>query len=183
MEKCFHFSWSRIAELYRRWIFNFMRNCQTFSEWVYSCIPTSNIWEFQLFHVLFTSWLWPFFFLLKKFFLLKDNCFTEFCDFMSYINRNQSWVHPCPLPSETPSQLPPHPNLLDCHRAPIWVSFVIQQIPIGYLFNIWYCKFPCYSLHTPHCLPLPLPLSPQVCSLDLFFHCCPENKFISTIFF
>ena len=125
----------------------------------------------------------PIFFLIKKIFLLKDNCFTEFCDFLSYINRNQSWVHPCPLPSETASQLPLHPTLLDCHRAPIWVSCVIQQIPIGYLFNIWYCKFPCYSFHTPHCLPLPLPLSPQVCSLDLFLHCCPENKFISTIFF
>ena len=29
VEKCFHFSQSRIAELYGRWIFNFMRNCQT----------------------------------------------------------------------------------------------------------------------------------------------------------
>ena len=26
----------------------------------------------------------------------------------------------------------------------------MQQIPTGYLFYIWYCKFPRYSLHTSH---------------------------------
>ena len=32
----------------------------------------------------------------------------------------------------------------------------IQQIPVGYLFYILWCKFPCYSFHTSH----PPPLSP-----------------------
>ena len=54
-------------------------------------------------------------------FQLKDNCFTEFCYFLSNINMNQPQVHPCPLPRETPSHLPPHPTLLDCHRAPVCV--------------------------------------------------------------
>ena len=38
--------------------------------------------------------------------------------------------------------------------------FVPEDIPIGCLFYIWYCKFPCYSLHTSHPLPPPLPLCP-----------------------
>ena len=36
-----------------------------------------------------------------------DNCFTEFCGFLSYINKNQPQVHPkCP-----PFHLPPHCTL------------------------------------------------------------------------
>ena len=42
-----------------------------------------------------------------------------------------------PLPFETPSHLPPHPTPLGWYRAPVWVSWSIQQIPIGYLFYIW----------------------------------------------
>ena len=34
----------------------------------------------------------------------------------------------------------------------------MQQIPVGYLFYIWQCKFPCYSLHISH----PLLPSPHV---------------------
>jgi len=29
--------------------------------------------------------------------------------------------------------LPPHATHLDCYRAPVWVLWVIQQIPIGYM--------------------------------------------------
>ena len=45
-------------------------------------------------------------------------------------------------------------GFLGCHRAQGWAPCVTQQIPTGYLFYIWYCKFPCYSLHTSH-PPLP----------------------------
>ena len=86
----------------------------------------------------------------------------------------------------TSPHLPPHLTLLDCHRAPVWVLWVMHQIPVGCLLYIWQCKFPCYSLHTSHPLPSPLPLCPQVCSLCLFLQKqkinCPEKKFISTIF-
>ena len=41
-----------------------------------------------------------------SFFRLKDNCFTVFCGLLSYINKNQSWVNPCPLP---PTSLPTTP--------------------------------------------------------------------------
>ena len=31
----------------------------------------------------------------------------------------------------------PHPTPPGCYRAPVWVPWVIQQIPIGYLFYMW----------------------------------------------
>ena len=58
-------------------------------------------------------------------------------------------MHPCRLSPAPPSLLslsPFHPSA--CHRAPVWVPWIILQIPFGYLFYTWYCKFPCYSLHT-----------------------------------
>ena len=36
--------------------------------------------------------------------------------------------------------LPPTPSHpLGHHRVPVWVPWVIQQIPTGYLFHIWWC--------------------------------------------
>ena len=83
-------------------------------------------------------------------------------------------------PPKPPSRLPPHPTL-SLSQSPCLRSLG-QQISIGYLSYIWYCKFPCYSLHIFPLLPPPSPQYPQVYSLCLFLHCCPENKFISTIF-
>ena len=51
--------------------------------------------------------------ILFFFFVLKDNCFTEFCYFLSNLNTNQPKVCICPLPLEAPSHLPPHPISLD----------------------------------------------------------------------
>ena len=45
--------------------------------------------------------------------------------------------------------LPPQPSPLGWQRAPVWVPWVTQQIPIGCLCYIWWWKFPCYSLCTP----------------------------------
>ena len=58
-----------------------------------------------------------------------------------------SWMS-LPFPS------PSHPSRL--YRAPVWVRWAIQQIPIG-LFYIWYCRFSCYSFYKSHPLPPPLP--------------------------
>ena len=63
----------------------------------------------------------------------------------------------CSLLPEPPSHLSPHPTPLGWYRAPIWVPQDIQQIPVGCLFYTWWCKFPCYSLHTSH------PLLPSHC--------------------
>ena len=45
-------------------------------------------------------------------------------------------IHISP-PFWTSSQLPPHPTLLGWYRAPVWVSWAMQQVPVGYLFYIW----------------------------------------------
>ena len=50
------------------------------------------------------------------------------------------------------------------YRAPVWISWVIQDIPIGYLFYICHCKFPCYSLHNVS----PSLSSPPTMSIGLF---------------
>ena len=95
-----------------------------------------------------------------------------FCHTSTKISHKYTHVPSLPSPS------PPHPSA--CHRAPVWVPWVIEKIPIGYLFYTWYCKFLCYSLHTSPLLPLLWPC-PEVCSVCLFLHCCPENEFISAI--
>ena len=96
-----------------------------------------------------------------------------FCHFIIFSNWRiialQNFVYFCQTSTrishrytQVPSllNLPPHPSLLDCHRAPVWVPWVTQEIPIDYLFYIRYCKFPCYSLHISHPLHPPLPLCP-----------------------
>jgi len=49
-----------------------------------------------------------------------------------------------PLPFEPPSHLPPQPTPLGWYRAPVWVSWDIQQIPIGYFRPFW--GFPQYVI-------------------------------------
>jgi len=76
----------------------------------------------------------------------------------------------------------PHPTPLGCwYRAPVWVSWAIQQIPIGCLFYIRWCKFPCSSFHASHPL-LPSPHVHKSILYGCFFNCCPVNKFFRTIF-
>ena len=77
--------------------------------------------------------------------------FVVFC-----LPQHESVIGKCipSLLSLPPISLSPTPQ--DWYKAPVWVSWGIQQIPVGYLFYIWKCKFPCYSLHTSHPL-LPPP--------------------------
>ena len=60
-----------------------------------------------------------------------------FCHKSTRISHRYTHVPSLPSPSSS------HPSA--CHRGPVWVPWVIQQIPIGYLFYMWYCKFLCYS--------------------------------------
>ena len=76
----------------------------------------------------------------------------NFVVFFHITKINHRYTHVPSFPSPSPS------NPSACHRAPVWIPWVIQQIPIGYLFYIWHHKFPRYSLHTTH--PLPPPLCP-----------------------
>jgi len=88
--------------------------------------------------------------------------FVVFCQTSTWISHRYTY----PLPFEPPSHFPPHPTPLGWYRVLVWVSWDIQQILLGYLFYIWSCKFPCYSLHTSH----PLLPSPHVHESILYSH-------------
>ena len=78
---------------------------------------------------------------------------------------------------------PPSPSTpLGCYWTPVWGPWVIQQIPIGYLFYRWWCMFPCYFLHTSHPVLPPHPDMSIISSPCLCLHCCSANRFISAIF-
>ena len=87
---------------------------------------TFFIWQSTSFSLEKTHWLvwfWRFFFFCLSyfysfnFFLLKDNCFTEFCCFLSNLNMNQPQVYIYPLPFETLSHLIPHLTSLGWYRT------------------------------------------------------------------
>ena len=85
----------------------------------------------------------------------------------------------CSLPLEPLSHFPPHPIPLGCQRAP-GLNFLCHianshWVPISHIVM---CMFQYYSLYLSHPLLL---LYPQVCYLGLHPHCCPENRFFSTI--
>ena len=52
-------------------------------------------------------------FVFNLFFLLKDDCSTEFCCFLSNLNVNQPQIYIYPLAFESPSHLLPHLPPLD----------------------------------------------------------------------
>ena len=55
--------------------------------------------------------------------------FAVFCQASTWISHRYTYV-----PSLL--KLPPNPTPLGWYRIPLWVSWVIQQVPIGYLFYI-----------------------------------------------
>ena len=112
---------------------------------------------------------------------MKDNCFTEFCGFLLYINKNQPQVHPCTLPPGPPSHLPPQATLQPFTEPCLSSVSHTTNSQWPSILHTWHCTFLCSSLHTAPLLPPLLPPCPQVCSLCSFLHCCPENKFISVI--
>ena len=92
----------------------------------------------------------------------------------SAIGKNMSLPSGPFLPSPTPSQpsrLSGSTGLSSLHHT--------NSHQRSILLIVMY-MFPCYSLNLS-CLLLP-PLGPEVHSLCLQFHCCPANRFISTIF-
>ena len=84
--------------------------------------------------------------------------FVVFCQASTWISHRYTYI-PYLL------NLPPIPSpshLLGWYRAPVWVSWDMQQIPGGHLFHIWWCKLPCFSFHTSH------PILPSPPSVSLF---------------
>ena len=92
------------------------------------------------------------------------------------------WIsHRCPLPPKPPCHPPPHPTPLGYHRAQS-LSSLHHAANFHWLFilHMVMYMFPCYSLNSSNPL-FPL-VCPQVCYLCLCLHCCPANRFITTIF-
>ena len=110
-----------------------------------------------------------FFFLIFK---LKDNCFTKFCGFLTYINKNTA----VPLHPELPSHLPHHPTLQPVTK-PLFEFPESQKFPLALYFI-----YDTLNFHATLCIQLTFTLLPSPMSIGLFLHYCPENKFISTIF-
>ena len=78
-----------------------------------------------------------------------------------------------------PSPIPSHPSRLSQSTGLSSLCHIENSHSLSILHMVM-SMFPCYSLNLSHSL-LP-PLCPQVCSLYLRLHCCPANRFISTIF-
>jgi len=87
----------------------------------------------------------------------------------------QPQVYICPLPLETSS----HPSGLSQSAGLGSLSHTANS-PWLSVFRMVRYVFPRYALHSSH--PILPALCPQACSLCLNIHCCPENRFISTIF-
>ena len=60
--------------------------------------------------------------------------FAVFCQTSTWISHRYTYIPS--LLNLRPISLPT-PPLLGWYRAPVWVSWAIQQIPVGYLFYMW----------------------------------------------
>ena len=109
--------------------------------WVSSC-------SFFLFLILFIYFKWR-------------RITLQYCDGFAIHQHELCW---CWRHTRVPSRLKPPPATpsLQAVSEPLLVSCVIHQTPLVFSHVAMY-MFPCYSLKSPH--PLPLPLSPKVCSL------------------
>ena len=126
----------------------------------------------------------PFYFLFKKIFNFIFNwriLLYNMWWFLPYINFNEPQVYICPLPLKPPSQLPPQPNPLGCHRAPALGSLchTANSYWLSNLYVVIYL-FHCYSFIQSHLLS-PW-LCPKICSLCLHLYSCPVDRLIGTIF-
>ena len=80
--------------------------------------------------------------------------------------------------SSLPSLTPSHPSRLSqSTRLELPASYRKFLLAIDFT-----CGNVCFHDSLSKCLSLLPPLGPQVCSLCLHLHCCPANRFISTIF-
>ena len=87
------------------------------------------------------------------YFKLKNICFTEFCGFLSYINKNQPQAHPCPLLPRPPSHLPPHPTLQPVKEPLFEFPESYSKFPLAIYFTYGIVNFyVTLSIYLPSCL-------------------------------
>ena len=121
-----------------------------------------------LFWILFKSnrkW-WAFFFLVFNWTIFALQYCVGFCH---YQHESARGIH-TPPPSWTSSHLPPPPPPTSYSKFPLANYFT-------------YCNVYASILLSQFVPASPSPTGPtKVCSLCLCSHCCPANRFISTIF-
>ena len=87
----------------------------------------------------------------------------------------------CVPHSELPSHLLPHPIPLDHHSAPApRILHQASNLDWRFISHMIIYMFQCHSPKLSH--PLPLPQSPEDCSIHLCFFCCLVYMVIVTIF-
>ena len=77
------------------------------------------------------SHFFAFFFFFWRIIALQN--FIVFCQTSTWLSHRYTYI---PSLLNIPPHLPPRPTPLGWYRAPVCVSWAIQQIPIGYLFYI-----------------------------------------------
>ena len=122
-----------------------------------------------------TDIIFIFFSQFLKFFL-NDNCFTILYRFLTYHWLSHRYTYVPALASLPPTS---HPSRLS--QSLVWVPWVIQKIPLAVCSTDGSAYVS--TVLSPLVPPSPSP-APQVCEsvLCLHLHCCPANRFISTVF-
>ena len=91
------------------------------------CVKMRNIFYLIIYINLLTSISFFFFALFFNWRVFSLQNFVVFCHTPTRISH--TWTHVPSLLNLLPISLP---TLLDCHRAPVWLLWAIQHIPIGY---------------------------------------------------
>ena len=91
----------------------------------------SCLWSFHcVLHFIFYQWEFLFYFIFNWRIIIILQ--------LSATHQHESAIGIHMSPSlEPPSHLLPNPTPLVCHRAPVWIPWVREQIPIGHLFYTW----------------------------------------------
>ena len=100
---------------------------------------------------------------------------ADFCHTSTWISHRYTYVPSLLNLSAIPHPIPPS-RLSQSTRLS---SLCHSKSPLSILYMVIF-MFPCCSLNLSHLLHPTL--CPQVCSLCLNLHCCPENRFISAMF-
>ena len=118
-----------------------------------------------------------FFFLIFIFTLFYFTILYWFCHTLTWIHHRCT----CVPKHEPPSHLPPHNIPLGHPRAPApSMLYPASDIDWRFVSYMIVYVFQCHSPKSSH--PLPLPLSPKVCSTHLCLFCCLAYRVIIAIF-
>ena len=102
----------------------------------------------------------------QDFFKLKDNCFIEFCCFLSNLNMNQPQIYICPLPLKLPPISLPIPPLQVDTEPLLEFPEPYGKFPLALYFT--HGNVSCHvTLSIDLALPSPLPMSISLFSISV----------------